>query len=225
MAQAVPALVPAASNGQVNLMYVGGFDPLRQRYFVGFLGVPMAGGMGARPTKDGVDLVETDLTNCIHFPTEACEAELPMRMNRVALWPDSGGVGKFRGGLGYEAELEWLRGDAIVTVRRDRHKFNPWGLAGGGKAPLCRHVLVRKDGEEVELPSKTVFDIHPGDRLLVWTSGGGGHGDPFERDPEAVREDVLEGRVTKEAAARDYGVVIDDMGHVDKLRTGSARKR
>jgi N-methylhydantoinase B/oxoprolinase/acetone carboxylase alpha subunit len=223
LAKALPARVPAASNGQVNLMYAGGFDPLKQRYYVGFLGVPMAGGMGARPTKDGIDLIETDLTNCIHFPTEACEAELPMRLNRVALWTDSGGAGKYRGGLGYEAELEWLRGDAILTIRRDRHKFHPWGLQGGGDAPLCRHVIVRKSGEEAELPSKTVTEIHEGDRLLVWTTGGGGFGNPRERDPEAVREDVLEGRVTKESALANYGVAIDDMGHVDKLRTLAAR--
>lgn len=225
LARAVPDRIPAASNGQVNLMYVGGFDPLKERYFVGFLGVPMAGGMGARPGKDGIDLIETDLTNCIHYPTEACEAELPMRVNRVELWQDSGGAGEFRGGLGYEAEIEWLRGDALLTIRRDRHRFHPWGLGGGGEAPLCRHVLTRANGDEIELPSKTVVDVHAGDRLAVWTTGGGGHGAPAARDPEMVRTDVLEGRVSREAALREYGVVIDEMGHVDRMRTAAQRRR
>ncbi len=223
LAQAIPNRVPAASNGQLNLMYAGGFDPGKGRYFVGFLGVPMAGGMGARPTKDGIDLIETDLTNCIHFPTEACEAELPMRLNYVRLWEDSGGAGKFRGGLGAESELEWLRGDATVTIRRDRHKFHPWGLAGGKEAPLCRIVMQRANGEMIEIPSKTVVDIHRGDRLRVWTTGGAGYGDPRERDPEAVREDVREGRVSREAAERDYGVVLDAAGEVNGTATTERR--
>lgn len=205
LAQAAPGRVTAASNGQANLIYVGGFDPLKERYFVGFLGVPMAGGMGARPDRDGIDLVETDMTNCIHYPTEACEAELPMRINRIELWPDSGGAGRFRGGLGYVSEVEWLRGEAIVTIRRDRHKFHPWGLAGGQAAPLCRFAMRRADGSEEDLPSKTVTRIRAGDRLLVWTTGGGGYGPPSERDPDAVRADLREGRITPEAARRDYG--------------------
>lgn len=223
MAQAIPEGVPAASNGQLNLMYVGGYDPEKGRSFVGFLGFPLAGGMGARPTKDGIDLIETDLTNCIHYPTEACEADLPLRLRRIALWCDSGGAGKYRGGLGYEAELEWLRGDAVVTIRRDRHRFQPWGLYGGGPAPPCRMVLRRAGGEEQVLPSKTVVTIHPGDVLQVWTTGGGGYGPPFERDPQAVREDVLEGRVSREAAERLYGVALDAEARVDAPRTAALR--
>ena len=208
LAKAVPDRIYAASSGIVNVMYVGGFDPEKQARFVGFIGVPMGGGMGARPTKDGIDVVETDLNNTIRYPIEACEAELPLRVRALRLWTDSGGAGRYRGGLGYEAEVEWLRGDALVTLRQERHKIHPWGLLGGSTAPTCRSVLRRADGREEELAAKQVISVRAGDRILMWITGGGGYGSPFDREPRAVLDDVLDGRVSRQAAAAAYGVVL-----------------
>jgi N-methylhydantoinase B/oxoprolinase/acetone carboxylase alpha subunit len=222
LAKAVPDRIYAASSGIVNVMYVGGFDPEKQARFVGFIGVPMAGGMGARPTKDGIDVVETDLNNTIRYPIEACEAELPLRVRTLRLWTDSGGPGQHRGGLGYEAEVEWLRGDALVTLRQERHKVHPWGLLGGSAAPTCRSVLQRADGREEELAAKQVIAVRPGDRILMWITGGGGYGSPLDREPLAVLNDVLDGRVSRQAAAAIYGVVLQGE-MVDETATQTRR--
>lgn len=222
LAPAIPERVVAASNGQNNIMYVGGIDPASERPFVGFIGVPWSGGMGARPDKDGIDVIETDLTNCLTYPTEACESDLPMRLRFLRLWPDSGGAGRFRGGLGYEAEVEWLRGEVTCSMRRDRHVYGPWGLFGGRAAPPCRTVLVHPDGSREEIPSKKVFTIGAGDVLRIWTTGGGGYGDPLERPAETVLADVRDGRVSAEGARRDYGVVVA-AGELDHAATENLR--
>src|SRR3954451_7804356 len=225
LAPAVPDRVIAASSGQANIMYVGGVDPASGESYVGYIAVPWAGGMGARPDQDGLDVVETDLTNSLNYPTESAESDLPMRLRWVRLWTDSGGAGRYRGGLGYEAEVEWLRGEGTLSVRRDRHRTGPWGLFGGQAAPPCRTLLIHPDGSEEEIPSKKVLTIRAGDIMRVWTSGGGGYGDPLARPAEVVHEDVADGRVTREGAARDYGVVVQEDGSLDHAATQTLRAR
>jgi N-methylhydantoinase B len=225
LAPAVPDRVIAASSGQANIMYVGGVDPASGEPFVGYIAVPWAGGMGARPDQDGLDVVETDLTNSLNYPTEAAEGDLPLRLRWVRLWADSGGAGRYRGGLGYEAEVEWLRGEGTLSVRRDRHRTGPWGLFGGQAAPPCRTLLIHADGSAEEIPSKKVLTIRAGDVMRVWTSGGGGYGDPLTRPAETVHADVLDGRVTRDGAARDYGVVVEADGSLDAAATHSLRAR
>jgi N-methylhydantoinase B len=146
-----------------------------------------------------------------------------MRLRWVRLWADSGGAGRYRGGLGYEAEVEWLRGEGTLSVRRDRHRTGPWGLFGGQAAPPCRTLLIHPDGSEEEIPSKKVLTIREGDVLRIWTSGGGGYGDPLTRPAEVVHADVLDGRVSREGAARDYGVVVLADGALDATETEMLR--
>lgn len=223
LAQAAPDSVYAACHGQSNFTYIGGFDPLQDAYYVGFLGGPIFGGMGARPTKDGIDVTDTDLSNIYHVPVEVTESEIPVRLEHVRLWQDSGGAGQYRGGLGYQTEVTWLRGWAWVTLKRDRHTFGPWGLQGGKGGPMCRTVLVRASGEETELKSKEgTIRIEAGDTLKFWTTGSGGFGNPLNRSPESVLEDVLEGRVSRVRASEDYGVVIED-GRIDVEATKRRR--
>jgi N-methylhydantoinase B len=185
-------------------MYVGGFDPEKQARFVGHRGPDGAG--WSSPTKDGIGVVETDL-NTIRYPIEACEAELPLRVRALGLWTDSGGAagtkGRWATGRGGVA-----RGDALVTLRQERHKIHPWGLLGGSTAPTCRSVLRRADGHEEELAAKQVITVRAGDRILMWITGGGGYGSPFDREPRAVLDDVLDGRVSRDAATAAYGVVL-----------------
>lgn len=225
MVQAVPDKVHAASNGQLTALVMGGIDPKTHKPLVFLSGVPTAGGMGARPTKDGIDVIDTDLSNLLNQPIEATELDFPVRFSKIRLWTDSGGAGKFRGGLGYEAEFELLGGEVTLSHRRDRHDFAPWGLFGGRSAPTCKTYLYRNDGRMEELPSKIVTTMKGGDRIHLFTTGGGGYGNPLERDPDLVLEDVLEERISPQAAYEVYGVMVDPRKKaVDPLQTEARRK-
>ncbi len=209
-AQAIPDRIHAASCGQLALMVLGGVDPRNGRNYVTWQGLPTAGGMGARPSKDGIDVIDTDVTNLMNEPVEATEIDYPVRVHHIRLWADSGGAGRFRGGLGFEAETELLRGDATLVVRRDRHDLAPWGLRGGQSAPTSRVFLTHGAEQPASLPSKVVASMSAGDRLQVFTSGGAGYGDPLERPPELVLDDLIDGRISRAAARASYGVAIQD---------------
>jgi N-methylhydantoinase B len=204
--QAMPGRLPAASNGHPLVMSIGGIDPEDGRpYVTAEIG---AGGMGARPTKDGIETIQTDTSNAQNIPAEALELEFPLRVGYWRLRQDSGGVGRFRGGVGFEKSFEVLRGDPNVSHRGERHLTAPWGLFGGGPGAMARSLLRRAGGAQISIPSKLEFKMQPGDTLNVWTSGGGGYGDPLERPPQSVMEDVLDRKVSRESAQADYGVVI-----------------
>ena len=210
MAKAAPDRMVAAGCGQTSVIPVGGFDPSRDRHYVGVLGGPYRGGMGARPSKDGIDVSDHDLCNVYHVPLEITEADFPVRYAKLELWKDSGGAGTWRGGLGYHVELEWLSGDAKLSLRRERHKFSPWGIQGGGNAAVCRTELQHADGVVEKLPAKILAPIRAGERLRYWTTGGGGYGPPQQREPERVLADVLDGKVSATAARDLYGVRIEE---------------
>jgi N-methylhydantoinase B len=228
-AKALPDRIPAASDGQTNVLTAGGVHPRTGKPYVTCLGLPFAGALGARPTKDGIDVVTTDLSNTLLFPAESFEMGFPFRIDQLRLWQDSGGPGKFRGGLGYHGICRLLEGKATLVVRHDRHDFAPWGLFGGHAAPCCRIVLVRSDGIREELPSKTIVVMNADDYIEVFTTGGGGYGDPLERDVARVLDDVLDRKVSETAAERDYGVVIRgekvDEGATADTRTALAKAR
>ena len=207
MAKAAPERFTAAGCGQTSVIPIGGLDAAGNR-FVGVLGGPYRGGMGARSDKDGIDVTDHDICNVYHVPVEMTENELPVRYRRLELWRDSGGPGTWRGGLGYRAELEWLAEDGTVSLRRERHKFGPWGVAGGGGAPCCRTEIVRADGSRETLPGKILASIGNGDVLCYWTTGGGGYGPAAGRQPERVLADVLDGRISNRAAREIYAVAL-----------------
>ena len=207
LVQAVPDKLPAASSGQLLVMALGGIDPATNRaYVTSELG---AGGMGARPNADGIDAVETDVTNCMNIPAESIEMDYPIRIIKSRLWNDSGGAGKFRGGLGLEKVFEVGRGEATITYRGERHTVPPWGLFGGlpGEKSMAR--IVRKTGEVEEVAPKATLRLREGDQLHIFTAGGAGYGDPLDRDPGPVLQDVLDRRVSMSSALEDYGVVIN----------------
>ncbi len=210
IAKAVPERMTAANCGQSSLIHIGTVLESSGRRVVATVGGPWMGGMGARATKDGIDVTDHDASNVFHLPIEVSEAELPIRFHQVELWQDSGGAGKWRGGLGYVEEFEWLSGEGVTTMRRDRHRFPPWGLQGGHDGPLCRTELVRAGEAPKPLQSKGVLVLRPGDRMRLWTTGSGGHGSPLEREPQRVLDDVLDERVSLQSARDVYGVVIRD---------------
>lgn len=224
MAQAMPERMTAANCGQSSLIHIGTLDSKTGRRIVATLGGPWMGGMGARHNKDGIDVTDHDASNVYHMPVEVSEAELPVLFRRVELWKDSGGAGKWRGGLGYHVEVEWLRGEGAATMRRDRHKFGPWGLAKGHAGPLCKTMIAHHGGEPATIKPKGSFTLSPGDRLYLWTTGSGGYGDPANRAPQLVFEDYADGRVSQDSARDTYGVVVRESG-VDVEATRGLRSR
>jgi N-methylhydantoinase B len=219
-AQAVPGEITAAGNGQLLSHRFSGFRDGEQ-WIYGEVG---AGGSGARPTKDGLDCIDTDLTNCMNTPVEATELSAPIRVRRYDLWTDSGGPGEFRGGLGYRKRFELLVDDVTFTHRRDRHDFRPWGLEGGRAAPACRTLIRRTDGGVESLPSQAVVSLDAGDVVDVHTTGGGGYGSPLSRALDAVERDLVQERISPEAAEAAYGVVLAD-GAVDRAASRRRRER
>jgi N-methylhydantoinase B len=206
LVQALPDRMPAANSGTLLVMAFGGADPETGQPFVA--SELAAGGMGARPQKDGIDVIETDVSNCMNIPTEALEMNFPLRIRRAGLWTDSAGAGKFRGGLGLEKVFEATTTDVTVSHRGERFCTVPWGLRGGRPAQGGQAFIIRKDGSREEVPSKKMLTLHPGDQLWEYVAGGAGYGDPLERDPELVLADVLDRKVSPERAKAEYGIVL-----------------
>jgi N-methylhydantoinase B len=220
-AQALPGRVPAANNGHPLNALFGGEDPATGKIFI--LTENGTGGMGARPTKDGVDCICTDTSNSMNIPAEVVESGTPLRITYFRIRRDSGGAGRHRGGCGFEKEYECLAERIVVSHRGERHYTQPWGLEGGRPGASSRSVIVRANGQHETVPSKMTIELRRGDRLVLWTSGGGGYGDPRDRPAEAVLDDVLDGKVSVEAAEREYGVAIVN-GSVDVPRTHALRE-
>jgi N-methylhydantoinase B len=171
----------------------------------------LGGGWGGTPAGDGLDATFGLMANCLDAPIEAVELEYPLRVERYELRADSGGAGRHRGGLGLRRDVRYLSGDGYFTNRSDAQKFPPLGVLGGAAGAPSRHRLIRADGAVVPLPSKaTNLTIAAGDLVSLETAGGGGWGPPAERDPTLVRRDVLDGKVSVEAAREVYGLAVDD---------------
>jgi N-methylhydantoinase B len=201
LAQAVPERVPASPAGELLVMAFGGHYG-GEAYVTGEL---IAGGSGAGAGHDGVDGIETDATNCMNVPAEAMEMEAPIRVRRLSLRADSGGAGRYRGGLGVVKEFEVLEGPVSFSHRGERHFAAAAGLAGGEPGAMARSVIVRADGRREEVSSKIVTQLEAGDRLIVETAGGGGFGPPAERDRAALAVDLADGKVGRQAARASYG--------------------
>jgi len=172
LAKALPRRIPAASSGTMNNLSLGGTDPRTGEPFAYY--ETIAGGMGARPTADGLSGVHTHMTNSLNTPIEALESAYPLRVRRYSLRPGSGGAGRFRGGDGIVREMEFLT-DVRGSILSDRRRFSAYGLAGGRSGqPGKNQLLVR--GRKRTLPSKTVFNAPKGSVLRIETPGGGGWG-------------------------------------------------
>ncbi len=186
-----------------------------QLFQIGFGGIP------GRPVGDGPDghSLWPGFTN---VPNEFIESYFPLRIEQYATIPDSGGAGLHRGGNGLSVAYRFLA-DGEIGIHDERWLTYPWGVLGGETGLRSTKRLVRKDGSEEWLPAKVEgIKVKEGDLLYFNTWGGGGWGDPYQRDPELVRQDVDRRLVTAEGARR-YGVVIDSHGQVDDAATQSLR--
>jgi N-methylhydantoinase B len=171
LAQAMPDRIPAASQGTMNNLTFGAIDPRTNQPVAYYETV--SGGMGARPTMDGLSGVHTHMTNSMNTPVEALEHAYPVRLVRYSLRHQSGGAGKWRGGDGVIREMQFLT-KAQVTLLSDRRKFAPYGLNGGEAGAPGVNVL--RNGTEERLPSKFTKWVENGDVLSIQTPGGGGWG-------------------------------------------------
>ena len=189
LGQFVPERAPADAAGEMLLLAFGGDRVDGSRYVVGEL---IASGSGASEGMDGVDVIETDGTNCMNLPVEALEMDVPIRVHKTELNTGSGGSGKFRGGLGLVREYEILHGTVIFTHRGERHSHPARGLMGGEPGGKAYSKIKRCDGKEIVIKSKIVETLRIGDRILVQTAGGGGYGRPADRPDYLKKNDVAD---------------------------------
>ena len=227
MEVAIPDRTIAAHHADLCVALVNGISPKDGRFFLGGIG-PLGGGFGAKRTEDGVSATVCMNDGDTHnHPVEQMEAKYPMLFERHALREDSGGPGRYRGGLGTEQVVQ-ARSPININVQVDRVHCTPWGLAGG-KSGAGNQVTLRMGGKEItDLPNAKVLQkrLNAGDAITIRAGGGGGFGPPHERDAERVAEDVLQGYVSIDAAARSYGVVLDrDTLQIDQAATAKLRRQ
>jgi N-methylhydantoinase B len=179
----------------------------------------VVGTWGGTPEADGNDGLTNPASLAANIPVEVAESEYPIVVERYGLVPDSGGAGLYRGGLAIERVWRCLTPRTSLIVRSDRATHPPYGLAGGGPGALSSNMLLRPDGSREELPPMFSIEIDAGDVYEHRTAGGGGWGDPFERDPAAVADDVLNEKVSPEEALRLYGVAVAADGTAERTST------
>ncbi len=159
----------------------GGVDEFGESHvYLEFLLASWGGG----PDRDGMDACTGTLVNYSNAPAEMIEADQPIVVERYALVPDSGGPGRYRGGLALERHLRFKANRATLQIRSDRRDHPPYGLDGGGCGAPSNVSILRADGREEACPAKFLTTVDDGDILRVRLAGGGGHGDPFRREPE-----------------------------------------
>ncbi|MDP6786245.1 MAG: hydantoinase B/oxoprolinase family protein [Rhodospirillales bacterium] len=185
---------------------------------------PVRGGMGAMRGQDGVDARDSTMNNMRNHPVEAIETEGALIIREYDVRPDSGGPGRWRGGVGQLITVEVLRDNGIIMIRgMERLRFPAWGIAGGKPGSPFAAIFNKGRADERSVTKIDELPIDAGDTITFLLPGAGGYGDPYERDAEAVRRDVELGFVSLGAARRDYGVAIGANG-VDAAATRRLRK-
>ena len=221
LAQAAPQRVPADGDGGNSMVTIGGYDAdLRPFAYVDLT----AGARGGRPNGDGPEGVPHPGANISNTSIEIAEVELPVLIEEYAMKQDTGGAGKFRGALAQVRSVRCLADEATLQLRSDKRRFPPYGLQGGRSGDPSWNVLKSGD-KEVVLPTMGATKIVKDDVISHVIAGGGGWGDPLERDPEFVRQDVWSEKLTIDYVRREYGVVIrPDSLQVDHEETKRLRE-
>lgn len=204
LAQIVPDRIPAAGEGGNTVVCLSGLRPSRAPFIIVDM---ICGAWGGRPGKDGIEAITNPSQNLSNTPIEVLEAQHPVRVEEYSLRPDSCGAGRWRGGLGVRRSYRILADDTLLQLRSDRVKFRPYGLEGGGKGMATRNLLV-KNGMNVELPSKVTMTLGRGDLIVHEQAGAGGFGNPLLRDPDRIRRDISNGKISKEYALKHHRLTI-----------------
>lgn len=226
LAPAIPDKVIAGHHADLILAKMGGFHPRDGKLFL-YTGGLIGGGWGAKQGEDGMSATIAINDGDTHnSPAEQVEAKFPLLIERYRLREDSGGAGRWRGGLGVEQVALALSGINFDS-QIERVECPPWGLFGGLHAAGNQVALHKKGEAEVAFPSGKVLSrfLSAGDRFALRSGGGGGFGSPLERDLDAMAEDLRQGYVSEEAARRYYGVVLDEAKRIDVPATQALRER
>ena len=205
LASFLPRQVMACSQGTSAILTLGGIDPRNGRQYVSY--ETIKGGYGARPNKDGINCIASGISNTMNTPVEIMETSFPVRIERYAINPDSGGAGRYRGGCGAIRVWRMLDGaDATGALCMERMTSPPFGLLGGTAGAAAAVKLTTADGAARLLPGKGAFSAPAGCIIEMITPGSGGFGPPAERDRAAIGRDLLDGYVSTASAQRDYGI-------------------
>jgi N-methylhydantoinase B len=205
LANFMPEQVMACSQGTSAILTLGGVDPRTGRRYVSYETVK--GGFGARPNKDGINVIASGISNTMNTPVEVLEMAFPVRVERYEIEPDSGGAGRYRGGCGARRVWRMLAGaDATGALCMERMTSPPFGIRGGKPGAAAVVTLTTPDGATRDLPSKGAFAAPAGALVDMRTPGSGGFGPPAERDRAAIARDLRDGYVSPQGAARDYGI-------------------
>lgn len=221
--RALSEVAPQNVSAGVGNLKVAAYSGLKGENYWVYMDIT-EGSYGGRYGKDGMDAVDTLFANTRNNPAEDIESHYPLRVERYELREDAGGPGKWRGGVGSIREISFLEGGRFC-IEGDGHRFAPWGVFGGEEGTTGDLVLNPGTSREEHLPSK-IPDRRTttGDTVRTVSPCGGGYGDPLERDPARVLDDVLDGLVSEKNASEQYGVVLTD-GAVDLQATEQLRSR
>ena len=206
LADILPGKIPAASHGSMNNVMIGGvYDGVKWAFYE-----TIGGGSGGRPFSDGIDGIHTNMTNTLNTPVEVIEREYPILILEYSLRKDSCGAGKYRGGLGITRKYRLLRGKAKVSIATSRVKTSPWGVKGGKDGEPGYHYVVRSSGEIIRLSNIDNIDIIEGDVIVINTPGGGGYGNPKDRDKIDILNDIMDEKISLEYATKYYNFNLEE---------------
>jgi N-methylhydantoinase B len=203
IAQFLPKNVMACSQGTSGVVTFGGANRRTNSPYVSYEVVK--GGTGARPNKDGINALCAGVANTMNTPVEIVELSFPLRLECYELVDDSGGGGRYRGGLGVRRAWTVLDEPSQITVCFERTVSGPFGICGGEKAPPAQVALRDANGKVTRLNSKQSIIAQPGSTLIVVAPGGGGYGPANERDPAKLKSDIREGYLSPSGARDIYG--------------------
>jgi N-methylhydantoinase B len=222
LAKAVPDQIPASSGGDLLSIMVYGVNPKTGRQFVEANNEGV--GWGATPDHDGANaLMHISESMVQNVPVEVYENKAPLEIDQLTLRQDSGGAGEYRGGLGIQRDYTFTHPVGALSIIQ-KTKTDNWGLEGG--KPGARNAVVLRPGTDREESTGMMREnFDAGEGLSNRSGGGAGRGDPYDRDPEKVRQDVLDEYVSREAARQEYGVVITENGEIDEEETEQLRSR
>jgi N-methylhydantoinase B len=222
LAQVVPDRIPACTGGDNYWPTIGGrHDGEAFAYVESIMGT-----WGGRPNRDGAEGAPHPGGNQPNQPVEMVETRHPLQVARYGLVDDTGGAGLNRGGLALVREYRVLADEAVLTIRTDRRTHLPYGLQGGSPGTPAWNILNPGTPEERVLPTLPMeaVPLPAGTVLRIQTAGGGGWGDPLDREPGRVLEDVLNGKLSQGVVLRDYGVVLGaDGATIDEAATARTR--